>query len=53
MSTDDTTSELLTRRDGVVGYLTLNRPKAIHALTAAMDHAMTCLLYTSPSPRDS
>jgi enoyl-CoA hydratase len=37
MSTD----ELITRRDGAAGFLTLNRPKAIHALTQAMDHAMT------------
>ena len=35
------TEELITRRDGVAGFLTLNRPKAIHALTAVMDHAMT------------
>ena len=35
------TGELLVRREGVAGFLTLNRPKAIHALTAAMDHAMT------------
>lgn len=35
------TDELITRREGVAGFLTLNRPKAIHALTAAMDHAMT------------
>ena len=35
------TDELIVRREGVAGYLTLNRPKAIHALTAAMDHAMT------------
>ena len=35
------TEDLLTRREGVAGFLTLNRPKAIHALTAAMDHAMT------------
>ena len=33
--------ELIVRRAGVAGYLTLNRPKAIHALTAGMDHAMT------------
>ncbi len=32
--------ELITRREGVAGFLTLNRPKAIHALTAAMDDAM-------------
>lgn len=37
MSTD----ELLTRREGVAGFLSLNRPKAIHALTVEMDHAMT------------
>jgi len=35
------TDELLVRREGDAGFLTLNRPKAIHALTAAMDHAMT------------
>ena len=28
------TDELITRREGVAGYLTLNRPKAIPALTA-------------------
>ena len=37
MSTD----ELIVRREGVAGFLTLNRPKAIHALTQGMDHAMT------------
>ena len=36
--------ELIVRHDGVAGYLTLNRPKAIHALTAEMDHAMTVAL---------
>ncbi|PLK26095.1 enoyl-CoA hydratase/isomerase family protein [Novosphingobium sp. TH158] len=35
------TEELIVRREGVAGFLTLNRPKAIHALTQAMDHAMT------------
>lgn len=35
------TDELIVRRAGAAGFLTLNRPKAIHALTAAMDHAMT------------
>ncbi len=35
------TDELIVRREGVAGFLTLNRPKAIHALTAAMDEAMT------------
>jgi enoyl-CoA hydratase len=35
------TDELIVRGEGVAGFLTLNRPKAIHALTAPMDHAMT------------
>jgi enoyl-CoA hydratase len=35
------TDELITRREGVAGFLTLNRPKALHALTTEMDHAMT------------
>ncbi|MGN6357804.1 MAG: enoyl-CoA hydratase/isomerase family protein [Novosphingobium sp.] len=35
------TEDLLTRRDGVAGVISLNRPKAIHALTVEMDHAMT------------
>ena len=35
------TDELIVRREGAAGFLTLNRPRAIHALTAAMDHAMT------------
>ncbi len=35
------TDELIVRREGVAGWLSLNRPKAIHALTAGMDHAMT------------
>lgn len=35
------TPDLLVRRDGVAGVISLNRPKAIHALTAEMDHAMT------------
>jgi enoyl-CoA hydratase len=34
------TDELLTRREGVAGYLSLNRPKAIHALTHGMCLAM-------------
>ncbi len=37
MSTD----QVIVRREGCAGFLTLNRPKAIHALTAEMDHAMT------------
>jgi enoyl-CoA hydratase len=35
------TDEVIVRRDGAAGFLTLNRPKAIHALTAVMDEAMT------------
>jgi len=34
------TDELLTRREGVAGVLSLNRPKAIHALTHDMCTAM-------------
>jgi enoyl-CoA hydratase len=36
--------EVIVRRDGVAGMLSLNRPKAIHALTTEMDHAMTAAL---------
>ena len=35
------TDDILARRDGLVGRLTLNRPKALHALTTAMCAAMT------------
>ncbi|SFF73169.1 enoyl-CoA hydratase [Novosphingobium sp. CF614] len=38
------TDELLTRRDGVAGHISLNRPKAIHALTLGMCQAMTAIL---------
>ena len=34
-------SEVLVRTEGKVGFLSLNRPKAIHALTLPMVHAMT------------
>ena len=37
MSTD----ELIVRREGAAGFVTLNRPKAIHALTLDMCHAMS------------
>src|SRR5687767_9433594 len=37
-------SEVLIRREGAVGILSLNRPKAIHALTFDMVHAMTAAL---------
>ena len=39
-----TTDELIVRREGVAGFLTLNRPKAIHALTLDMCHAMSAAL---------
>ena len=35
------TDEVLTRIDGHVGHLSLNRPRALHALTLDMVHAMT------------
>ena len=35
------TDDVLTRREGAAGVLSLNRPKAIHALTLDMVHAMT------------
>ena len=38
------TSEIIIRRDGVAGILSLNRPRAIHALTTQMDHAMATAL---------
>lgn len=36
-----TSPELLIRREGAAGFLSLNRPKAIHALTLDMVDAMT------------
>jgi enoyl-CoA hydratase len=38
------TAEVLIRREGAAGFLSLNRPKAIHALTLGMCHAMTAAL---------
>lgn len=38
------TGDVIVRREGVAGFLSLNRPKAIHALTAPMDEAMTAAL---------
>lgn len=35
------TGEVLVRREGNAGFLSLNRPQAIHALTLPMVHAMT------------
>jgi len=39
-----TTDEMIIRCEGIAGFLTLNRPKAIHALTAGMDAAMQAAL---------
>ncbi len=38
------TQDILIRREGSAGFLSLNRPKALHALTQDMDHAMTAAL---------
>ncbi len=38
------TDEVIARREGVAGILSLNRPRAIHALTAGMNRAMTAAL---------
>jgi enoyl-CoA hydratase len=38
------TDELIVRREGAAGFLSLNRPKAIHALTAGMVEAMSAAL---------
>ena len=59
------TDSVICERHGAVLLITLNRPKAnaIDALTShamgeafvnfANDPSLSCLLYTSPSPRDS
>lgn len=38
------TDELLIRRDGITGHISLNRPKAIHALTLDMCRGMSTAL---------
>ncbi len=38
------TSDVLIRREGCAGFLSLNRPKALHALTLEMCHAMSAAL---------
>lgn len=38
------TEEVIIKRDGAAGILSLNRPKAIHALTFDMVHAMTAAM---------
>ena len=37
-------TDILIHREGVAGFLSLNRPAALHALTQDMDHAMTAAL---------
>ena len=39
-----TSDEVLIRREGSAGFLSLNRPTALHALTIDMCHAMTAAL---------
>jgi enoyl-CoA hydratase len=41
MMSDPTTQDVLTRKNGRVGHISLNRPKALHALTLDMCHAMS------------
>ena len=54
---DTGTEHLLAKVENGVGYLIMNRPDARNAMSAEMNEAMqkniACLLYTSPSPRDS
>ncbi|MEO0591857.1 MAG: enoyl-CoA hydratase/isomerase family protein, partial [Pseudomonadota bacterium] len=38
------TTDVLTRKNGPIGHISLNRPKALHALTLEMCHAMTAAL---------
>ncbi len=38
------TDEVLTQRHGPIGHISLNRPKALHALTLPMCHAMSAAL---------
>lgn len=41
MTTDLSTPDVLTRKVGRIGHISLNRPKALHALTLDMCHAMS------------
>lgn len=38
------THDIISRTDGPIGHISLNRPKALHALTLDMCHAMTTAL---------
>ncbi len=42
--TDTEFQDVLTRKNGLIGHITLNRPKALHALTLDMCHAMSAAL---------
>ncbi|WP_120717487.1 enoyl-CoA hydratase/isomerase family protein [Tsuneonella amylolytica] len=44
MTIDERGTEILIHRHGAVGHISLNRPKAIHALTLDMCHAMSAAL---------
>jgi enoyl-CoA hydratase len=44
LPTDTLTAEILDRREGVAGIISLNRPKAIHAMTLGMCETMSALL---------
>ena len=44
MTPQTDTGEVLIRREGAAGILSLNRPQAIHSLTLGMVHAMTAAL---------
>src|SRR5678816_4599531 len=41
------------RADRLVGFLTRDAGLAVEAETASLSERVACLLYTSPSPRDS
>ena len=45
---------ILERNDkNSVAYILLNSPDTLNSLSDEMLGALTCLLYTSPSPRDA
>ena len=51
MSTNYT--DLLYKEEKGIATITINRPKVLNAFTAHTVEELICLLYTSPSPRDS
>ena len=61
-----TTNKMLSRIENGVGYITFNNPEKHNAVSIEMwdalermlddfrsDNTVSCLLYTSPSPRDT